>query len=101
MRYFFDLVDDTGLTFDEEGVELATVADVQTEAARALAEAARDAAEEPGATQTMEIPSEASRGLCCRPNLPSKCVVDIVLAGDGTKVYLGRVPFLAGSTDDE
>lgn len=41
--YYFDLVNEQGLSADEEGVECADIAAVQNEAARALADMARDA----------------------------------------------------------
>lgn len=42
-RYFFDLRDDDELTRDDEGLELSTMETVQEEAARSLADMARDA----------------------------------------------------------
>lgn len=42
-RYFFDLRDGDELTPDDEGVELSTMEAVQEEAARSLADMARDA----------------------------------------------------------
>lgn len=41
-RYFFDLRDDDLLTLDEEGMHLATVEAVQLEAARSLADMAKE-----------------------------------------------------------
>ena len=41
--YYFDLIDEGGLSIDEEGVELPSLRAVQAEAARALADMARDA----------------------------------------------------------
>jgi hypothetical protein len=43
MRYYFDMRDSDGLVIDEEGVELPTLAAAQEEAARSLADMARDA----------------------------------------------------------
>ena len=42
-RYFFDFRDGGSVVLDDEGVELATLQSVQAEAARALADLARDA----------------------------------------------------------
>ena len=42
-RYYFDLLDDDGLAVDEEGLELSGLRAVQAEAAKALADMARDA----------------------------------------------------------
>ena len=42
-RYFFDLHDDQGTAFDEEGLELASLRAVQAEAAKSVADMARDA----------------------------------------------------------
>lgn len=44
MRYYFDLRDENGITVDDEGVELATFAAVQDEAALSLADMARNLA---------------------------------------------------------
>jgi hypothetical protein len=41
-RYYFDLRDNEGLTVDEEGLELQDIQAAQEEAARSLADAARD-----------------------------------------------------------
>lgn len=41
-RYYFDLRDDNGLFVDDEGLECRDVSAVQAEAARALADMARD-----------------------------------------------------------
>lgn len=41
-RYYFDLRDDDGITVDEEGMELSNTARVQEEAARSVADMARD-----------------------------------------------------------
>lgn len=43
-RYYFDLLDDEGLSVDEEGLELTSLRAVQAEAAKSLADMARDAA---------------------------------------------------------
>ena len=42
-RYYFDLLDDGNSAVDEEGLELANLGAVQAEAAKALADMARDA----------------------------------------------------------
>jgi hypothetical protein len=42
-RYYFDFRDGGSVVLDDEGVELATLQSVQAEAARALADLARDA----------------------------------------------------------
>jgi hypothetical protein len=42
-RYFFDLRDGKGTAFDEEGLELASLRAVQAEAAKSVADMARDA----------------------------------------------------------
>jgi len=42
-RYYFDLRDDRGLFVDDEGLQCRNLKAVQTEAARALADMARDA----------------------------------------------------------
>jgi hypothetical protein len=41
-RYYFDVWDDNGLSVDDEGVECLDMHSVQNEAARALADMARD-----------------------------------------------------------
>jgi hypothetical protein len=41
-RYYFDLEEDGGTAIDEEGLELSTMQRVQEEAARSLADMARD-----------------------------------------------------------
>ena len=41
-RYYFDLRDSDGIAVDEEGLELGDIEAVQEEAARSLADAARD-----------------------------------------------------------
>ena len=42
-RYYFDLRDDNGLALDEEGLELSSARAVQAEAAKSVADMARDA----------------------------------------------------------
>jgi hypothetical protein len=42
-RYYFDLVDDDGLFIDEEGLEFSDLRAVQAEAAKSLADMAREA----------------------------------------------------------
>lgn len=42
-RYYFDMRDDDDVASDEEGLELPTIESVQEEAARSLADMARDA----------------------------------------------------------
>jgi hypothetical protein len=42
-RYYFDLRDEDGIAVDEEGLELPNLQTVQAEAAKALADMARDA----------------------------------------------------------
>lgn len=42
-RYYFDLRDEDGWSFDEEGIELPSILDAQWEAAKSLADVARDA----------------------------------------------------------
>ena len=57
-RYYFDLRDDTGVALDEEGLELASWRAVQAEAAKSVADMARDAilsAPAAGGRQTMAI----------------------------------------------
>jgi hypothetical protein len=46
-RYYFDLRDGDDLAVDEEGMELRDIASVQEEAARSLADMARDAVRSP------------------------------------------------------
>lgn len=41
-RYYFDLQDDFGMTSDDEGMEFASLQRVREEAARSLADMARD-----------------------------------------------------------
>lgn len=42
-RYYFDLRDDNGIALDEEGLELSSPRAVQAEAAKSVADLARDA----------------------------------------------------------
>ncbi|MCA1361259.1 MULTISPECIES: hypothetical protein [Bradyrhizobium] len=42
-RYYFDLRDDKGIALDEEGLELSSARAVQAEAAKSVADLARDA----------------------------------------------------------
>ena len=46
-RYYFDFRDGDNLSFDEEGLELSSIASVQEEAAKTLADLARDAVRSP------------------------------------------------------
>jgi hypothetical protein len=46
-RYYFDLRDDDGLSVDYEGMELPSIEAVQEEAARSLADMARDTVRKP------------------------------------------------------
>lgn len=57
-RYYFDLHDDKGVALDEEGLELASDRAVQAEAAKSVADMARDAmlsAPPSGGRKTMAI----------------------------------------------
>ena len=56
-RYFFDFRDDDEPTRDDEGLELSTMEAVQEEAARSLADMARDASRRPhnGAGHQMAV----------------------------------------------
>ncbi|MBR0856776.1 DUF6894 family protein [Bradyrhizobium liaoningense] len=57
-RYYFDLRDEKGIALDEEGLELASHRAVQAEAAKSVADMARDAvlsASPAGGRQTMSI----------------------------------------------
>lgn len=57
-RYYFDLRDETGVALDEEGLELASSRAVQAEAAKSVADMARDAilsAPPAGRRQSMAI----------------------------------------------
>ncbi|KRR18569.1 hypothetical protein CQ14_24565 [Bradyrhizobium lablabi] len=46
-RYYFDFRDGDNLSFDEDGMELSSIASVQEEAAKTLAEMARDTVRSP------------------------------------------------------
>lgn len=64
-RYYFDLRDDTGVALDEEGLELASWRAVQAEAAKSVADMARDAilsAPAAGGRQTMAIDVRDAKG---------------------------------------
>jgi hypothetical protein len=64
-RYYFDLRDDTGVALDEEGLELASLRAVQAEAAKSVADMARDAilsAPAAGGRQTMAIDVRDAQG---------------------------------------
>jgi hypothetical protein len=57
-RYYFDLRDERGTALDEEGLELSSMRAVQAEAAKSLADMARDAiiaAPATGVRQSMAI----------------------------------------------
>lgn len=56
-RYYFDLIDAQGLSVDDEGLECSDTQQVQAEAARALADLAREAIHEAagGLEQRMAI----------------------------------------------
>ena len=57
-RYYFDLRDEKGVALDEEGLDLASTRAVQAEAAKSVADMARDAvlsAASTGGRQTMAI----------------------------------------------
>jgi hypothetical protein len=65
MRYFFDLRKGDEVAIDEEGVELPTIEAVQEEAARSLADVARDAvhnAHKNGAGHQMSIEVRDEQG---------------------------------------
>ena len=55
MRYYFDLRDADGITIDEEGIDLPSLQRVQEEAARSLADMARDAQRFDGSAHEMAI----------------------------------------------
>ena len=64
-RFYFDLRDDTGIARDEEGLELSSPRAVQAEAAKSLADMARDAvisAPATGARQRMAIDVRDANG---------------------------------------
>ena len=55
MRYYFDLIDKHGATPDDEGLELSDLKHVQEEAARSLADMARDTVLSPDGQDTHEM----------------------------------------------
>ena len=57
-RYFFDMRDGKHFLVDEEGVECRDLQAVKTEAARALADMARDAAHEAGTASLQDMSIE-------------------------------------------
>ncbi|WP_128926938.1 DUF6894 family protein [Bradyrhizobium guangxiense] len=64
-RYYFDLRDDKGIAPDEEGLELSSPRAVQAEAAKSVADFARDAilsAPPSGGRQTMAIDVRDDKG---------------------------------------
>jgi hypothetical protein len=64
-RYYFDLRDEQGLAHDEEGLELASARAVQAEAAKSVADMARDAIlglPSTGGKQTMAIDVRDAHG---------------------------------------
>lgn len=64
-RYYFDLRDETGTALDEEGLELSGPRAVQAEAAKSLADMARDAvlsAPATGGKQRMAIDVRDANG---------------------------------------
>ncbi|MBR0814879.1 MULTISPECIES: DUF6894 family protein [Bradyrhizobium] len=64
-RYYFDLRDDTGTALDEEGLELSSPRAVQAEAAKSIADMARDAvlaASPAGGRQEMAIDVRDANG---------------------------------------
>jgi hypothetical protein len=74
-RYFFDLRDGDELTPDDEGVELSTMEAVQEEAARSLADMARDASWRPhnGAGHRMAIEVRRHRtGVTSQIHVPDR-----------------------------
>lgn len=54
-RYYFDLQDEGGITLDDEGLELRNLDLIQDEAARSLADMARDAVRMNASSQNMAI----------------------------------------------
>ena len=77
-RYFFDLRDGDDLAVDEEGLELRSIQAVQEEAARSLADMARDEvrrhAGDPNKRQRMAIEVRDYRG---RPVMQVKFTFEI------------------------
>ena len=61
-RYYFDLQDNDGITPDDEGLELRNLALVQDEAARSLADMARDAVRTNASNQRMAIQVRDDKG---------------------------------------
>ena len=70
-RYYFDVRDNDGLIPDDEGLELQTLAGVEEEAARSLAEMARDAVlgADEAANYKMAIEARDEQGLVLRVRL--------------------------------
>ena len=54
-RYYFDMRHEDEIATDEEGLELATIESVQEEAARSLADMARDTVHRDGKKRPMAI----------------------------------------------
>ena len=54
-RYYFDIHDADGITQDDEGLELRDLEQVQDEAARSLADMARDSIRTKNSSQTLAI----------------------------------------------
>ena len=54
-RYYFNLVDDDGISYDDEGQELPSLIGVQAEAAKAMADMAWSAATSRRSTRYMAI----------------------------------------------
>ncbi|UPK25198.1 DUF6894 family protein [Bradyrhizobium sp. 195] len=64
-RYYFDLRDDKGIALDEEGLELSSPRAVRAEAAKSIADMARDAvlsASPTGGRQQMAIDVRDANG---------------------------------------
>jgi hypothetical protein len=57
-RYYFDLRDGVELAVDEEGLELKSLQSVQAEAAKSLADMARDAVHSSNSTNTHSMAIE-------------------------------------------
>jgi hypothetical protein len=58
MRYYFDMTDKNGTARDDEGLELSNLKRVQEEAARSLADMARDAVLSPDGQDMHEMAIE-------------------------------------------
>ena len=72
-RYFFDLRDGDELTPDDEGLELSTMEAVQEEAARSLADMARDASSRQMERDTRWLSkSGTTPDRCYKPNSRSR-----------------------------